>query len=240
MLGRIFIIGTTVAQTCENRRSKNSLFLSDHASKIEDSRSKTGVKMSVARFKTNPFLEDMVIPVKGKQVKLSKLGRDDNVLINQGTGEVHGTHVTTYKKVDGEQFVKLFTANIAMTFDLSSPGIKAFGLLLWVVQNKALAKDEIDLDTLVLEEFSEAHRGKDLRLSPATLRRGITELEKAQIVAKTMRQGRYFINPNFIFNGDRIAFTTVLEKTKRNRDPNTIDLLEGKTDAEKERSDEIA
>jgi len=196
--------------------------------------------MSVARYKINPFLEGMLIPVKGKQVKLSKLGRDDNVLINHGTGEVLGTHVTTYKKVDGEQFVKLFTANIALTFDLKSPGIKAFGVLLWVVQNKALAKDEIDLDVLALNEFTDAHSGKEppLRLSPATFRRGIAELEKAQIVAKTMRQGRYFINPNFLFNGDRIAFTTVIERTKRNRDPNTIDLLEGKTDAEREREGE--
>ena len=39
-------------------------------------------------------------------------------------------------------------------------------------------------------------------------------MEKAQIVAKTMRQGRYFINPNFVFNGDRIAFTTVIERKK--------------------------
>ena len=91
----------------------------------------------------------------------------------------------------------------------------------------------------MLEEFTEAHTGKEppLRLSTATFLRGLAELVKAQIIAKTMRQGWYFINPNFIFNGDRVAFTTVIERTKRTRerDPNTIDLLEGKTDAEKER-----
>lgn len=51
-----------------------------------------------------------------------------------------------------------------------------------------------------------------LKLSLATFKRGINELEKAQIVAKTIRQGRYFINPNFVFNGDRIAFTTMIER----------------------------
>jgi len=200
--------------------------------------------MSDGRYKTNPFLEGMLIPVKGKQVKLSKLGRDDNVLINHGTGEVLGTHVTTYKKVDGEQFVKLFTANIALTFDLSSAGIKVFSVVLWAVQKGALSKDEIDLDVLMLQEFTEAHSDKEppLKLSQATFWRGLAELVKAQIIAKTMRQGRYFINPNFIFNGDRIAFTTVIERAKRSnrdRDPNTIDLLEGKTDAEKERDEEV-
>jgi len=193
--------------------------------------------MSSGRYKTNPFLEGMMIPVKGKQIKLSKLGRDENVLINNGTGEVLGTHVTTYKKVDGEQFVKLFTANIALTFDLSAPGIKAFSVLVWVLQNQALSKDEIALDALTLDDFMQAHRDKTppLKLSLPTFSRGLAELVNAQIIAKTMRQGRYFINPNFIFNGDRIAFTTVIERNKRVRDPNTIDLLEGKTDAERER-----
>jgi hypothetical protein len=101
-----------------------------------------------------------------------------------------------------------------MTFDLSSPGIKAFSVLLWVVQNRALSKDEVDLDVLTLEAFLKYHKDKEppLKLSPATFRRGISELEKAQIVAKTLRQGRYFINPNFVFNGDRIAFTTLIER----------------------------
>ena len=130
-----------------------------------------------------------------------------------------GTHVTTYKSVDGEQFVKLFTANIALTFDLKAAGIKAFSVLLWSVQNKGLFKDEVPLDVLVLDEFTEAHMDKEppLRLSQATFLRGLAELVKAQIIAKTMRQGWYFINPNFLFNGDRVAFTTVIERSNRSR-----------------------
>lgn len=172
--------------------------------------------MSFERYSTNPFLESMVVPVKGKQVKISKLGQDDNILVNQKTGEVHGTHVTTFKKVDSDQFVKIFTANIGMTFDLSSAGIKTFSVLLWAVQYKALAKDEVDMDSLILNQFLESQqKNPPLKLSLATFKRGLNELEKAKIIAKTMRQGRYFINPNFVFNGDRIAFTTVIERQKR-------------------------
>ncbi len=178
--------------------------------------SNVALQMSLVRYKINPFLEGMEIPVKGKQVKLSRLGKDSDVLVNQNTGEVHGTHVTTVKRVDSEQFVKLFGANIALTFDLSSAGIKAFNVLIWVVQNSAISKDEIDFDNLVLDDFLESHKENKvpLRLSLATFKRGINELERAQIVAKTLRKGRYFINPNFVFNGDRIAFTTVIERDK--------------------------
>lgn len=189
--------------------------------------------MVVTRHKTNPFLEDMIVPVKGRQVRLSRLGKDDNVLVNQKTGEVLGTHVTTYKVVDGEQFVKVFTANIGLAFDLTSAGIKAFTVLMWTVQNTALARDEVALDVFTLGKFLEAHESKK-QLSLTTFRRGLSELTEAQIIAKTVRQGIYFINPNFIFNGDRLAFTTVIERKKRGRDPNTVDMLDGVTDAEKE------
>lgn len=170
--------------------------------------------MILDRQKTNPFLEDMIIPIKGKQVRLSTLGRNDDVLINQSTGEMRATHVTTYKSVDSEQFVKLFTANVGLTFDLTSAGIKAFSVLLWTVQNNALAKDEVPMDVLTLERFLDEQEGKK-QLSLATFKRGINELEGAQIIAKTMRKGFYFINPNFIFNGDRIAFTTVIERKRQ-------------------------
>ncbi|MCV5778367.1 replication/maintenance protein RepL, partial [Escherichia coli] len=105
-------------------------------------------------------------------------------------------------------------------------GIKAFGVLVWSVQNSALSKDEVDLDTLVLEAFLQCQVSaskQPLRLSLATFKRGLNELEKAKIIAKTMRQGRYFINPNFVFNGDRIAFTTVIERK------NTIEKQEDKS-----------
>ncbi|PAV01232.1 hypothetical protein CBG25_17850 [Arsenophonus sp. ENCA] len=50
-------------------------------------------------------MENMMIPIGTKQIRLSKMGKDRNVLVNQLTGEVLGTHVTTYKKVDrGHEF----------------------------------------------------------------------------------------------------------------------------------------
>jgi len=177
------------------------------------------------RYKTNPFLSGMVVPIKGRKVQLSRLGEDENILINQTTGEAQGTHVTTFRKVDGEQFVKLFTANIGLTFGLTSAGIKAFSVVIWSVQNRALSKDEIPLDRFVLDDFLSAHQTKSLRLSLQTFRRGITELGKAQIIAKTLRRGHYFINPNFVFNGDRIAFTTLLERSStHNENQKELDL----------------
>ncbi|GAA1350399.1 MULTISPECIES: replication/maintenance protein RepL [Bacteria] len=168
----------------------------------------------VVRYDKNPFIENMVVPIRGQAVRLSQLGKDDNILVNQATGEVQGTHVTTYRRVDAEQFVKLFTANIALTFDLKAAGIKAFNVLLWCLQNRAVERDLIPLDKIVLDEFLAEHsdRKPPIKLSQPTFWRGLAELEKAQIIAKHLRQGWYYINPNFAFNGNRIAFTTVIER----------------------------
>lgn len=168
-------------------------------------------RAKIIRYSENPFLESMEIPVKGKSVKLSRLGKDDNVLMNQATGEITGTHVTTYRSVDSEQFVKLFTANIALTFDLKAAGIKAFNVLLWVMQDTSTNKDLVPMDSLVLEDFLAA-QDKKLSLSIATFGRGLRELEDSQIIAKHVRQGWYYINPSFVFNGDRIAFTTLIDR----------------------------
>ena len=161
------------------------------------------------RYEKNPFIENMIVPVGTKSVKLSPLGKDSNVLINEVTGEVRGTHVTTYKKVDAEKFVKLFTANIALTFNLNSAGIKAFNVLMYAIQTHAINKDKVTLDRWVLEDFLSIH---EVKLSFPTLMRGLRELETAQIIAKHKKRGDYFINPNFVFSGDRIAFTTFIEK----------------------------
>lgn len=183
-------------------------------------------KAKIIRYEENPFIEGMVIPVKGQSVQLSRLGADDNILVNQSTGEVQGTHITTYRKVDNEQFIKLFTANIGLTFELGAAGIKAFSVLAWVLQDKSISKDLVPLDKFVLEDFLKSQQNKKLALSLPTFGRGLAELERAKIIAKHIRQGWYYINPNFVFNGDRIAFTAVIERKKRATELTEQELLE--------------
>ncbi|MEY0016960.1 replication/maintenance protein RepL [Providencia manganoxydans] len=166
--------------------------------------------MSEVRYEQNPFVENMVIPLGRKAIRISRLGKDDNVIVNHQTGEVSGTHIATYKKVDAQQFVKLFTENIGMAFNLKSSGIKALMVLMFVVQRSALNKDMVNLDSYTLKDFLKEN--ENTKLSMTTFRRGLVELEESKIIAKALRKGHFYINPNFVFNGDRIAFSTILEK----------------------------
>ena len=169
MLDRFFRICERVYQYQLNRLSKNRQKLIDPGSKSDYTSSilwrfligrlsnmAAKKRAETIRYEENPFIEGMVVPIKGQKVQLSRLGRDDNVLVNQATGEVQGTHITTFKRVDSEQFVKLFTANIALTFELGAAGIKAFGVLVWILQEKTISKDLVPLDKFVLGDFLKA------------------------------------------------------------------------------------
>ena len=167
------------------------------------------------RFKENPFTKDLLIPLKNKQVQISMLGADNNIVINQETGEcLGGTSVITYKRVDQTQFIKLFTQNIKLAFELTQAGQKALYVLFWAIQ-QGINKDKVTLDQLTLRDFLEVY--PELTMSISTFWRGLSELVKSQIIAMTERKGDYFINPNFAFYGDRVAFTTVLEVEKRKK-----------------------
>lgn len=166
--------------------------------------------MATLRYETNPFISSLEVTTSSKRVTISPMGIDDHVLVNQSTGEVKGTNVVTYKKVDNAEFVKLFSRNIALTFDLTSAGIKAFNILVWSVQNTAIQKDIVALDQYALTDFLKTNNS--LKMTLRTFQRGLVELETSKIIAKTLRKGFYYINPNFVFNGDRIAFTTLIER----------------------------
>ena len=92
--------------------------------------------------------------------------------------------------------------------------IKGFKCVGVEVQRNAIAKDIVILDVEVLERFKSENNVKTFARN--TFQKGLADLVKNKIIARHTRQGWYYINPNFIFNGDRIAFTTLIERKKRN------------------------
>ena len=166
------------------------------------------------RHEKNPFTQGMEMQVGTKSVQVSSLGKSDNILINQMTGEITGTHVVARKRVDKTKFVKTFADYMAFTFDLTKAGNKSLRVVMWATKQYAIGKDKVDLGKYAYEEFLKFYSDSEppLVLSYPTYTRGLAELVNAKIIAKTMRSGHYFLNPNCLFNGDRIAFSTVIER----------------------------
>lgn len=175
--------------------------------------------LKIKRFSKNPFVHGMVIKTKKARITVGEFGSESNIgIVNYETGEISspaGTVVAGVREVDDAMFIKLFTQNIALMMDFKSQGNKAFGFLMWAVQAYAMRKDLVQLDDHTRDEFLKVNPG--LAFSRRTMYQGLSQLEKAQIIAKASKPGFYFINPNFIFNGDRVRFITEIRRKQKSR-----------------------
>lgn len=148
------------------------------------------------KFKENPFLADGVLTIKrGKSTIIA--GSTKKVMVDTETGEAEGVAILhKFKEVDRDQFIKLYLGEMKSLFDLSKTGLKAFG---YVVSCMRINDAEIYLNVTSMTEYCGWK---------ATVQayKGLGELIANKIIAPSVQSNLWFINPNVIFNGDRIAF----------------------------------
>jgi hypothetical protein len=190
---------------------------------------KKGVKMAeiVSKRKgkvvyaENPFMKGLVVPTRTK--KYSNTSGEKMMLVSQDTGEIRPAGFWTAKKVDEEQFIKLFAKGVKAFADLTNAGVKVFELLYIEIQ-KNINQDKIYLS------FDQSFEEKGL--SERSYYRGLNELIEKNFIASTVKVGWYFVNPQYLWNGDRLVFAEEFVKVKntaaKKEDTKTIDMFEDK------------
>lgn len=166
-------------------------------------------------FKENPFLEADKGQVYTSKTKKVAIAPGDDILVNNETGEVRPTTITSFYEVDGDQFVKLYTNQIKALFDLSPSAYKFMEVIFVQVQNHALNGDTIYLNSQMAEEHFINTQRKPI--SKATFARVIRELIEKEIIAQSNKTNLYYINPRIFFNGDRVRFITEYKKKKKRK-----------------------
>jgi len=158
----------------------------------------------VKRYKKNPWLKETALQtVTGTRIITAKGGEKDcKFIVSSKTNEIEGiTGFYTRKTVDKTHFLKLYADGIRAMAGLSTAGMKVFMLVYdKVTSDEGFNKDIILLNYDMLSDDEQKEFG--LR----TFQRGITDLIKHDFLAETMQFGVYFINPTYIYNGDRLAF----------------------------------
>jgi len=153
---------------------------------------KSGRK-SLPEYEINPSL-----PVASKNAKIgqrritNKAG--DKMMIVTESGEIlapAGFHEIV--DVDQTQFVKLFIGGVKMVNDLNAAGAKVFELLYRIMLKNR------DSDRVVLHH-------KMTKLPKSTFERGLTDLLSKEVLYKSFVPNQYFVNINYLFNGNRLAF----------------------------------
>jgi hypothetical protein len=166
----------------------------------------TITRRGVQIFIENPFM------LKGVKSKIKKVtnNRGDMMLVSSETGEITAPVAGFWeaKEVDSSQFVKLYVNGVKALAELTSAGTKVFTLLYQELQNN-IGKDKVYLSYSKLRNLN-----LDV-MSRKTFQRGIAELiEKKFVAACADGESWYWINPDFVFNGDRLAFVREYRKVK--------------------------
>lgn len=173
------------------------------------------------QYESNPFVSSAVANTKQGVKRISNKTGDRMMVVSENSGEIvapAGFHQIV--DVDKTQFVKLYINGVKAFKELTGAGTKVFEVLYMEVQEN-IGKDVIYLS------FSEIDQ-KITPMGEATFYRGMKELIEKGFIAESLTQNKYFLNPDYMWNGDRLAFVKEFRKTPTREpvDTKTIDMFD--------------
>lgn len=162
-------------------------------------------RRGVALYEKNPFVGGAVANTKQGVKRISNKDGNRMMVVSESTGEVMApAGFWQAQEVDKTQFVKLYVNGVKAFRDLTGAGTKVFELLYLEVQ-KQVGKDRAYLSFNAIEQDVTP-------MSEATYARGMRELIEKKFIAPSTLQGWFFINPDYMWNGDRLAFVKEYRK----------------------------
>ena len=153
-------------------------------------------RRGVRVYDSNPFLQSGLVKPKTKRITNK---RGDLMVVGE-TGEIVAPIAGFWQaeEVDSIKFVKLYVNGVRAFKDLTNAGTRVFEVLYLEVQ-KAIGRDRVYLSFTTLDPSVK-------NLSQATFTRGMRELIDKGFVAPTEAVAWYWLNPDYLWNGDRLAF----------------------------------
>jgi hypothetical protein len=153
-------------------------------------------RRGVLLYRSNPFLEAGLVKARMKRIT-NKRG---DMMVMQDSGEIVAPVAGFWhaEEVDTAKFIKLYVNGVKAFKDLKGPGTKVFELL-YLEMQRNIATDRVFMSFSAVDQTMNP-------VSMATYKRGMAELIAKGFLAPTPVQGWYWLNPDFVFNGDRLAF----------------------------------
>lgn len=167
-------------------------------------------KKGVIAYTKNPFWKPTEIKVGTRKVTIS-----GGFMTKNDTGEtIQHAGIHRIEKVDETRFIKVFTDNLKVFFDLSSASQKVLHCVLEELQKHPNA-DGIWLPWFTIEDFA---IDKSIKISRTSFQRAMREMLEKGFIAESENQNFYWINPNLFFNGDRMVFITEYQKDTKKKE----------------------
>jgi hypothetical protein len=143
-------------------------------------------------YEVNPSLPgDLLVKENLRLVSVSTINDDG---ITQSSGSLGAA-----EELDQEKCVKFYLKGILQYSQLSKPGIKLFEFIYDQLSNHDIQnKDLISLNYVLARKW-------DPTLNRRTYSRGVADLLEKEFLFRSMVHDLYFVNVQFVFNGDRVA-----------------------------------
>jgi hypothetical protein len=145
-------------------------------------------------------MEPQQITTKRRYVRS---GRADE-LINPATGEVTAVAaIHLVEEKDDAEFVKVFAAGVAASYDLTKTAQRVFQVVLDQYQRTPMSKGFADHVNLFW--FDDGIDGRSIEMSEKTFQRGLKELLVKRFISPKGPTA-FWTNPALFFKGDRVMF----------------------------------
>lgn len=184
----------------------------------EKQKSKRGV-----RYDHNPFIGNAITNTKQGVKRISNKDGNRMMVVSESTREIVAPAGFWHaQEVDKTQFVKLYVNGVKAFKDLSGAGTKVFEVLYMKVQ-ASIGTDTIWLTFPSLNQL-------ETPMGETTFYRGMKELLLKGFIAESVTPGMYYLNPDYMWNGDRLAFVKEFRKAPSKPkaeqiDTKTIDMF---------------
>lgn len=168
----------------------------------------------------NPLMEPHEVEVKKRYVRTGI----KNDLVDPSTGEVQAVaavHQIEYR--DDAEFVKVFAAGVAASYDLNKTAQRVFQAVLAEYERTPMRGGFAD--TVELFWFGDGLSGRDIGMSEKTFQRGLKELLGKGFLAPKS-SSVFWINPNLFFKGDRVLFIKEYRRRRSGDDQAKREALE--------------
>jgi hypothetical protein len=180
-------------------------------------------RRGVAVYEENPFILDM----QTKTRRVTNKRGDMMLVSNEGEIVSNVAGFWEAEEVDSAKFVKLFVKGVKALKELTGAGTKVFEVLYLRIQ-ESVGKDQLHMSFAAVDQVLTP-------MSNPTYDRGMRELIEKGFIAATPMQGIYWLNPSFVWNGDRLAFVKefkkadgkkLVESVRGSRDSRTVDMFD--------------
>ena len=188
-------------------------------------------RRGLTQYKTNPFVLAASLATKTKVRRIANDKGDKMMVVSE-----HGEYMAPAgfwhaQTVDKTQFVKLYVNGVKAFKELSNAGTTVFELL-YLEMQKNIGKDKVYLSFQAIDQEATP-------LSERTFYRGMKELTEKHFLAESISPNIYFVNPDYMWNGDRLAFVREFRlKGAKVRDELTQDMFESLPEGQNDEGEE--